>query len=180
MVADQRWREGSITSKARDSISAISGHSAETVKKYYLYRDRIQDVHHAQQLFDLTEPLTISTSTQEEVTSATQEEVTSEATMVDQEEEPCEQQYVNRLRHTEYGINHPEYERVDPEKVQWTDAEIAYMASWKRTNVVTVEDQYRQVSRCLAAIREDPVAQKIFHEHHVLKSDRLRTGYFKK
>lgn len=173
MVADQRWREGSITSKARDSISAISGHSAETVKKYYLYRDRVEDVHHAQQLFAATERPTISTST------ATQEEVTTEATTVDPEV-PRAQQYVNRLKHTMYGINHPEYKKVDPEKVQWTDAEIAYMATWKRTNVVTVEDQYRQVSRCLAAIRDDPIAHEIFHEHHVLKSDRLRTGYFKK
>jgi hypothetical protein len=64
--------------------------------------------------------------------------------------------------------------------VEWTKAEIDYIQAWKQKNLLTEEDKFNQVAHCLATIREDPVAHRVFHAHHVKDSSRLRSGYFKK
>jgi hypothetical protein len=63
--------------------------------------------------------------------------------------------------------------------VEWTLAEVDYIQAWKNKHILIEEDKFNQVAHCLATIMEDPIAQRIFHVHHVKDSSRLRSGYYK-
>ena len=74
-----------------------------------------------------------------------------------------------------WGIDHPEYGRENPKRVTWTAEETAYIGAWIDSQPAEMSRE-RLATRCLAAIRKDPSAQRIFHEHHILGSERLRNG----
>ncbi|MDP3787819.1 MAG: hypothetical protein Q8Q60_00705, partial [Candidatus Chromulinivorax sp.] len=71
------------------------------------------------------------------------------------------------------------FARKSPKKVKWSEEELDWMREWKRVNILG-EDTEQEVARCLQAIRSNPKAHLIFHEHHVRDSGRLRSGYYSK
>ena len=81
----------------------------------------------------------------------------------------------DQLHHLDWGTQHPDYLKVRPKRVCWTEEELDYIRTWcVNNNTVSVE---RLASRCLAFIHGDPLAVPIFHQHHILNSARLRNGY---
>ncbi len=53
--------------------------------------------------------------------------------------------------------------------------EVNYIENWCENQIVDAPD--RMVSRCLAFLLKDPMAIPIFHQHHILNSQRLKNGY---
>ncbi len=74
-----------------------------------------------------------------------------------------------------WGVDHPQFSKENPKRVPWTAEETAYIGAWIDSQPAEVSRE-RLATRCLAAIRKDPSAQRIFHQHHVLGSERLRNG----
>lgn len=97
-----------------------------------------------------------------------------------------------------WGLDHPQ--RFDPAhvRVRFSKAELAYMRSFKEhffAAMPALQSEYASlewkeapgmrtrrphlVSACLDAIRSDPELRRIFHHRHVVKPDRLRSGFKK-
>ena len=97
-----------------------------------------------------------------------------------------------------WGLDHPQ--RFDPAhvRVRFSKAELAYMRSFKEhffAAMPALQSEYASlewkeapgmrarrphlVSACLDAIRSDPELKRIFHYRHVVKPDRLRSGFKK-
>ena len=82
------------------------------------------------------------------------------------------------LKAADWGTDHPAYGKMETEKANWTEKEIAYIVTWCERAVRENSDAKKTVvAKCLKAIEKDPEAIKIFHKRHVLGSDRLRAGY---
>jgi hypothetical protein len=81
----------------------------------------------------------------------------------------------------DWGKQHPFYHRqgVEVGKVKWTRQELLYLGKTAKT----ILSKYNGVrpprlfAEILAVIQSDKNAWPIFHEHHVLDSTRVRTGY---
>jgi hypothetical protein len=78
------------------------------------------------------------------------------------------------LEHWVWGRDHPE-KNTNPAKVKWSDEELDFIRIWISIN--TTEGTRNPIARCLDAIKINPQARHIFHQHHVLNSGRLRAGY---
>jgi cobalamin biosynthesis protein CobT len=76
----------------------------------------------------------------------------------------------------DWGKDHPDYKSTSS-RAQWTAAEKHYVGTWCRAFKAEYPNIVNVVAKCLTHMRTDPVALRIFHKHHVLKSDRLRFGY---
>lgn len=48
----QRYKAGQINETEKAAVQNINGHSSETTRDFYLYEDRVEDVHHARVAFD--------------------------------------------------------------------------------------------------------------------------------
>ena len=166
-TAHDQYQKGEISMATRHSIMNINGHTSETVNKHYLHHDRSKDVAFARQFVSAVQP-TNDIATQSSVTSTSQSNMKIPVTPA-----------MSRMRHIEFGEMHPEYARKSPKKVKWSEEELDWMREWKRVNILG-EDTEQEVARCLQAIRSNPEAHLIFHEHHVRDSGRLRSGYYSK
>lgn len=78
------------------------------------------------------------------------------------------------LLHRTWGSNHPYGAKPAAKRVPFSLAELGYM-----TNLIVEVPQttINFTSRCLKRIKSDPAATPIFHPRHILKCDRLRTGF---
>jgi hypothetical protein len=75
----------------------------------------------------------------------------------------------------DWGTLHPNPK--DAQRARWSDAELNYLDDFER-NAPKFEQYRKQLtSHCLQQIRNDETAVEIFHERHVLSSDRLSTGF---
>ena len=74
--------------------------------------------------------------------------------------------------HEKWGTEHPDKDKVN--RARFSTKELLYML-----HLIETLDQTKInfVARCLHHIESDPDAIPIFHERHVLKSDRLRGGF---
>jgi hypothetical protein len=78
------------------------------------------------------------------------------------------------LEHWVWGKDHPE-KNPNLAKVKWSDEELQFLRWWRCGNIT--EGTRNPIARCLEAIKSNPDARHIFHQHHVLNSGRLRAGY---
>ena len=136
----------------------VSGHSSAVVKNHYLMGNRNEDVGVVASLLAPAVAITDSIPIPTRSPSARQ----------------------TTFKHIVYGEEHPHYLDVRPQKVPWSDDELAYIVDWKSRNILTPADSEGAKKRCLAAVRADPDAHKIFHANHVLSADRFRNGYERK
>jgi hypothetical protein len=74
-----------------------------------------------------------------------------------------------------WGTSHPD----PPERLRarWSEAELAYLDNFKRNSPQLDQYQKTITSHCLKYIRRDELAVPIFHQRHVLNSDRMSTGF---
>ena len=87
-------------------------------------------------------------------------------------------QTTDELEYETWGADHPDYMPREPgvaanpkAKARWSNSELRYIERWcTKHNSASMKD-------LLECIRGDPKARTIFHERHVLKTDRLRAGY---
>jgi hypothetical protein len=81
----------------------------------------------------------------------------------------------DRVVKVDYGVDHPQYGKVDARRVKWSDAEIhCLLRLLERTDI---KNSSKPFVLCLQAIKSDPNAQRIFHEHHLISHQRLRVGH---
>jgi len=77
-----------------------------------------------------------------------------------------------------WGLNHPDYGLALDKKARWSKAELNYIKRWIKHDRAnnSIHHHYWRATRCLKQVRSDPEAKSIFHQRHILKSDRLRVG----
>ena len=77
-----------------------------------------------------------------------------------------------------WGLNHPDYGLALDKRARWSKAELKYIKRWIKHDRASnsINHHYWPASRCLKQVRSDPEAKTIFHQRHILKSDRLRVG----
>lgn len=175
-AAEEMYRAGDISLKTRKSVEAINGHTSATVQNYYLQMDRAADVHSARSFFAQAscsadaQPLPVPTTVDELDHFGLRVSTPSTFT-------PTTSEWAHRegTKHLDWGSSHPEYNRKGVKKVKWSAQELEYVENWMDNDVQG--DTNIAVSRCLAAIRQDPGAVPIFHAHHILNSQRLRNGF---
>ena len=77
-----------------------------------------------------------------------------------------------------WGLNHPDYHLALDKRARWSKAELNYIKRWIKHDRASnsIHHHYWPAARCLKQVRSDPEAKSIFHQRHILKSDRLRVG----
>ena len=145
--ADTRHSKGEITSEQLAAVTRSSSHSSEAVKEYYLLKNLSTTIETARGAIDWRNKLPLK----------------SLAT-----------------RHTvikDWGTNHPEY-KSEKTRIKFSDDELFYMRNlYSKFNIDNRSLKLFTAAYALSAIKNDPNATAIFHERHVLTTDRLRTGY---
>ena len=79
-----------------------------------------------------------------------------------------------------YGQDHPWVSITDhSRRVPWSEAEVDWVGQWCIADKSQNPEKRNTVARCLKALRDDASARRIFHNHHVFDSARLRVAYDK-
>ena len=161
---------GEISNAERSSILNINGHSGETMRKFYLKRDRERDITHATDVFGKIihsrdcSPLSPSTlSFNDERRPDTLGEADQRDTFV----------RANEMISLPTGYKHDYFDRSNLRRIPWSAYELDYISKWcsQHGNANNV------MARCLERIRSDKEALQHFHPHHIQNSSRLRYGY---
>jgi len=150
-LAETMLRNNEISVDTRMGITNINGHSSQTCTDYYNLMDRNQDVRASRSMFNAVIP------------SLANDDIAQDA------------KYCSN-KHIIFGRDHPAAHVVG-KKVTWSADEKEYLKIWKQKHVIATGDEIKALPRCLHQIYEDEAAHPIFHEHHVLNSQRLRHGY---
>lgn len=77
------------------------------------------------------------------------------------------------LRHKDWGSQHPMY-LTSGDRIKWSDEEISYLNQWWAANG---REKEKRASRCLIEILKDKKAVPIFHQKHILNSNKLTNGF---
>jgi len=152
MKAEDMFNDGSITLGERKAIANTSGHCyTSTVKNYYLLQDRLRDAQIGDRMFPSAG--TESTETLESCSS---------------------------YKPIEWGELHPcSKKKIKPtSRFVWSTAELDYIKdAADAIKKVQGNSPKRLYSQVLRKIQEDPEAHRIFHQHHVKNSDRIKGGF---
>ena len=145
--ADTRHSKGEITSEQLAAVTRSSSHSSEAVKEYYLLKNLSTTIETARGAIDWRNNLPL-------------ESLASRHTVI-----------------KDWGTNHPEY-KSEKTRIKFSDDELFYMRNlYSKFNIDNRSLKLFSAAYALSAIKNDPNATAIFHERHVLTTDRLRTGY---
>lgn len=146
--AHELLQNGRISSAFEESMMEINGHSSQMSKDHYRRNSLKAHVQNGNAIFNIIRTEPMPENSIFAGTNHTNR--------------PC------------YGTEHPQYQK-DARRFIWTDAEINYLvALFDRPDI---KNNSRPYVRCLEIIKNDPYAQRIFHEHHVSCHQRLRNGY---
>jgi hypothetical protein len=155
-TAHNAMLEGTITSKERNAIQMINGHSSKTTEDYYHKHDRCAESKDARSGFSR---LGVETDT-------------------DLEPDPIEWPQQDDCVTPQFGAKHPDIGN-DTSRAKWTEAEKSYIGKFCSRTKKEHPHCYNVVAKCLQHILEDEDCHEIFHPRHVTDSSRLRFGWIK-
>ena len=154
--AHEAMQSGGISPQQRDAISAVGGHSSQTVTDYYIKHNRSADRRNAYEAFGIMVPTQNSQSDEQE----------QDEGFPDQDE----------CKEPDVGIEHPEY-KTERSKAKWTEKEIEYTGKWligvAQKNPNKQQPCFKELH---AHIMQDPEARKLFHRYHACSPQRLQWG----
>jgi hypothetical protein len=161
---------GEISNAERSSILNINGHSGETMRKFYLKRDRERDITHATDVFGKI------------VTHHECSPILPNALSFNDQRRPdtfgCADKCDKFVKANENislptGYKHEYFDRSNLRRIPWSAYEVDYISKWCSQH----GDANNVMARCLERIRSDKEALQHFHPHHIQNSSRLRYGY---
>ena len=145
---EELLKDGKISTAQRASIAVISGHGVGTARDYYVRSDMDADVKRAKAAFGMSSNL-------DNIIDPTRAAV-----------------YVTEP----WGAEHPSPSKST--RAEWSEAEVKYLTDLVETiSAERYGKSTNMMAECLKRIRKDSNARVIFHERHVLTTDRLRSGY---
>ena len=141
-------QNGRISSAFEESMMEINGHSSQMSKDHYRRNSMKAHIENGNAIFDI----------------------------IRTEPMPANSIFSNANDYSkpEYGTEHPQYGK-DAKRFIWTVHEINYLV--KLFNRPEIKASSRPYVMCLEEIKKDPIAQRIFHEHHISCHQRLRIGH---
>ena len=166
-TAYERYRHGLITAAELQAIHDVNGHTSATANDFYNLTDRAMDAHMVRNF------LTPTTSPAAAINAEAAATITPTAATGATRSFPRRSNY----QHYQFGSEHPEIWRVNPQRVAWSPDEIQYIRNWAAAKVITEDDRRTMYSRCLKDIRADIAVHPIFHPNHVKNSAKLRNGF---
>jgi hypothetical protein len=202
-TAEEALLRGDITATQRASVSSLNGHSSEVVKNYYLKVRTAKDVKNARDAviaFDSPNDNTNSHGNTNNLCSHFEdldEHVDSNPMKYNKDhyehvdsnpmknDDDSDDDVVGRLfegtqvtEYADWGTEHPDYKSLGS-RATWSRSELLYIYQAAKGMLKSNQSKTNIVARILIKIKSDPLALSIFHARHVLKSDRLRSGYKK-
>lgn len=154
--AAERLATGAITEQQRSAINSINGHSSIIANEYYVRTD--MDAIVARGRAAMGEP---SSGAAPLLHCDARSPPSTPAYPVD-----------------EWGLDHPDRYKTEG-KARWTAEETDYLlAVADHLQSERGGHSYSRImSDCLKRIKEDPSTRRIFHQRHIMSTDRLRAGY---
>ena len=169
-TAEGALQRGEITMVQRASVSSLNGHSSAVVKNYYLKSRTAKDVENARAAVkSFAQP-----SDTENILLNRLQEINGDGK---NDDDILFGENLNLPEYTEWGAEHPDYNKPVGSKARWTKTELSYIYKAAKDILRSYPDKTNIVARILIKIKSDPLAQPIFHSRHVLRSGRLRFGY---
>ena len=153
----------------------LNGHSSAVTMRYYVHRNRQNQVTAVNNAFPRYNPIANvyegNAAADEPVLNAP---VVSTPPAVRSHTAPqyTPVQPTSALDHEDWGVDHPQFGKVGRVmRFNWTAAELGWLRTWRSSN------PYLSASQCLRAIGESAEARRIFHRNHIQTSTRLDNGF---
>jgi hypothetical protein len=148
-------KEGLISDAIHTAVNNVSGHSAETMEKFYLLHDRTKDMHLSREMFSvMTSQFGIVTTNDAEAPKWCSRSL---ATAID------------------WGTKHPDYGKTNSKRAQWSTAELNFIRDFVQQ--FKVKNPMSKLLKYITSGAGSREAQPIFHKKHTLTSAHLRHGY---
>ena len=176
-----------VTTKEKESIHNVNGHSSHTAEVEYVMAQREDDVDNCRAIFERLQ-------NEDEQHQRPHDEYeqhldhTDFEGLFDEQEQPSQRPSTTQVRqprrpaiderlvHPNWGTSHEEYHKTG-QRIKWTTKEKAYIGKYCEQKIKEKPDISCLIASCRQAILQDPKAIPIFHKHHLIKNDRLRAGY---